>query len=741
MKRRKSYIIPVGCILAFMLLAVIGIMCDGSLGLKRMLSDSIHQTLNETAGQQTFNLHQKIEADISALNNIALQLEKLPQKELDSYLDQVIQNTGFSVLAQVGTDGVGIDNKGNKLEVFDDALFRQVMKGETVVGDVEDSLFADKTVIPVMVPVIPDDVGTPIAVLIGGYTPQKLNNLFLPSFDGKGVTYMVSMSGSVVLPTDDTSSQDVPFKNARDYMKVIKGSNQECVLSDIQQGKTGHMVFDINGIRWHCHYNPVGYGGWYIFTLLRHDIGTAYATEITSRLAAASGLVLICLLVCGLLIMRQQRRYMAILEKVAYYDELCKCPNLSRFKLDVQKFIDDHPEDMVLMTKFDIRGFKLLNKILGEEVGNTVLITIAATLEQERKIKCYCRAHDDEFYVFLCCPTPEELDIVRSNVWNQFYERMGTGFSYPIEVIEGRYFISFDNCRSAVEAVEKTNIAHGKAKELGEKVCTYDEELVKQALWKQQVEHQLDAALENGEFKIYLQAQYSLSDEKLASAEALVRWEKEGILIPPNDFIPILEQKGLITKLDFYVFEQVCRVMQKWENEGRTPIEIAVNFSRRHLENLDFIQDLCGLADQYGIQHHLLVVELTETAMWDNEKIIIQMVEQLHKNGFLMAMDDFGTGYSSLSLLKNLPVDIMKIDRSFFSDNQYRDRARILISNVMNMAKQLGMVTVAEGIEEKRHIEFLRQVSCDKVQGYYFARPVPAESFWTGMEEDEEKGK
>ena len=731
MKKRKPYIIQIGCILAFMLLAVIGIMCDSSRGLQRMLSDSIHQTLNETAGQQTFNLHQKMEADISALNNIALQLEKTLQKEIDSYLDQVVQNTGFSVLALVGTDGIGTDNKGNKLEVFDDALFQQVMKGETVVGDVADSLFTDKTVIPVMVPVISEGVGTPIAVLIGGYTPQRLNNLLLPSFDGKGVTYMISRSGSVVLPTDRTgNSREVPFENVRNYMKVINGSSQERVMSDMQQGKSGHMVFDIDGIRWHCHYNPVKYGGWYIFTLLRHDIGAAYATKITSRLTAASGLVLICFLVCGLLILRQQRRYMAILEKVAYYDELCKCPNLSKFKLDVQKFMDDHPEEMVLMTKFDIRGFKLLNKILGEEVGNTVLITIASTLEQEIKIRCYCRAHDDEFYVFLCCPTPEELDIVRSNVWNQFYERMGTGFSYPIEVIEGRYFMSFNNCRNAVEAVEKTNIAHGKAKELGEKVCTYDEELVKQALWKQQVEHHLETSLKNSEFKIYLQAQNSLDDETLASAEALVRWEKEGNLIPPNNFIPILEQKGLITKLDFYVFEQVCRMMQKWENEGRTPIEIAVNFSRRHLENLDFIQDLCSMADQYGIPHHLLVVELTETAMWDNEKIIIQMVEQLHKNGFLMAMDDFGTGYSSLSLLKNLPVDIMKIDRSFFYDNQYSDRAGILISNVMNMAKQLGMVTVAEGIEEQRHIDFLRQVGCDKVQGYYFARPVPAESFW-----------
>ena len=179
--------------------------------------------------------------------------------------------------------------------------------------------------------------------------------------------------------------------------------------------------------------------------------------------------------------------------------------NLAKFKLDVQKFIDEHPGEGVLMTKFDIRQFKLLNKILGKEVGNTVLITIAAALAQETKIKGYCRAHDDEFYVFLCCSTSEELDKIRTSVWNQFYKCMGPGFSYPMEVIEGHYFMSFDDCQNA--------------------------------------------------------------------AEALVRWEKEGKLIPPNDFIPILEQKGLITKLDFYVLEQVCRKMQSWKNEGRELID------------------------------------------------------------------------------------------------------------------------------------------------------------------------
>lgn len=733
MKKRKPYIIQIGCILTFMFFAVIGIMYDSSRCLQQMLSDSIHQTLNEIAVHQSLNLQQKMKSDINALTNITFQLEELSGEEMDSYLDRVVQNTGFSVLGLVDSDGIGIDNVGNEVEVAGNALYQQVMHGEVVVGDAVEPLFAGGQVLPILVPVLADDGVTPIGALIGGYAPQKLNHLLLPSFDGKGETYIVSRSGTVVHSTESVDrKQDILPESTLNHFELIYGSDEEQVQMDMLQGKSGHIIFDKSGAQWHCHYNPVGYGGWYIFALLRHDIGAAYASEITSRLTAASGVILVCFLICVLLILRQQKEHTAALMKVAYYDELCRCPNLVKFKLDVQKFIDGHPGESVLMTKFDIRGFKLLNKILGDEVGNTVLITIAAALNQEIKTGCYCRAHDDEFYVLLPCATSEELDKIRTNVWNQFYKRMGPGFSYPLDVIEGRYFMSFDNCKNAAEAVEKTNIAHSKAKETGAKVCEYDETLVKQALWKQQVEHQLEDALANGEFKIYLQAQYHINERTLASAEALVRWEKEGRLIPPSDFIPILEQKGLITKLDFYVFEQVCRTMRKWKNEGIALIEIAVNFSRRHLENPDFIQNLCSLADQYGIPHHLLVVELTETAMWENEKIMIQMVEQLHKNGFLMAMDDFGTGYSSLSLLKNLPVDIVKIDRSFFYDNQYKDRAGILISNVMNMAKQLGMVTVAEGIEEQRHIDFLQQVGCDKVQGYYFARPVPAERFWAG---------
>lgn len=733
MKKRKPYMVQIGCILIFMFLAVIGIMYDSRRSLHQMLSDSIHQTLNESAVQQSFNLQQKMESDINALHNIAFQLEEISGEDMGAYLDKVVQNTGFSILGLVGADGIGTDHEGNEVEVSDNILYQQVRRGEVVVGEAVEPIFAGRQVLPILVPVLANDGVTPIGALIGGYAPQKLNHLLLPSFDGEGEAYMVSRSGIVINPKESMDGkQESSLDHTLKHFELIYGSDKERVRTDMLHGKSGHFVFDLNGVEWHCHYNPVGYGGWYIFALLRHDVGAAYASEITSRLTAASGVILICFLICVLLILRQQKKHTAALMRVAYYDELCQCPNLAKFKLDVQKFIDDHPGEGMLMTKFDIRQFKLLNQILGEAAGDTVLTTIAATLAQETKIRCYCRAHDDEFYVFLCCATSEELDKIRTNVWNQFYKCMESVFSYPMEVIEGRYFMSFDNCKNAVEAVEKTNIAHRKAKELGTKVCEYDETLVKQALWKQQVEHQLEPALVNGEFKIYLQAQYHLNEETLASAEALVHWEKEGGLIPPNDFIPILEQKGLIIKLDFYVLEQVCRMMQKWKNEGRELIEIAVNFSRRHLENPDFIQNLCSIADQYGIPHYLLVVELTETAMWENEKIMIQMVEQLHKNGFLMAMDDFGTGYSSLSLLKNLPVDIVKIDRSFFYDNQYKDRARILISNVMNMAKQLGMVTVAEGIEEQRHIDFLRQVGCDKVQGYYFARPVPAERFWDG---------
>lgn len=429
--------------------------------------------------------------------------------------------------------------------------------------------------------------------------------------------------------------------------------------------------------------------------------------------------------------MKKRKRRPGMLEHAAYYDELCGCSNLPRFKIDVQEFISSHPDETAFMVKFDIREFKLINRILGEKTGDQILVHIASVLRQVIRPGFFCRAHDDEFYVFAVCDVTKKWETITQTFMNYFYEEMGSGFSYRLKLVSGRCQMSFETCKNAAEAVEKANIAHSKAKELGLESCEYDEEFIRQALWKKEVENKLEPALERGEFVTYLQAQYNLADETVNSAEALVRWEKGGRLIPPDEFIPILEENGLIIKLDFYVFEQVCRYLREWQDQGYPQIETAVNFSRKHLAAPDFVQRLCKIADRYRIPYRFLVVELTETDIWENEEILFDMAEQLHRKGFLLAMDDFGTGYSSFSLLKNLPVDILKLDRRFFTDNRYKTRAKILISCVMSMANQLGMVTVAEGVEEQEQIEFLREVGCEKVQGYYYERPLPIERFRT----------
>lgn len=731
MKERKKYILQIGVMLLFIILIVIWTVWDSNHSLREMLSESIHQTLNEVSEQQCFNLHQEMESDLGALKNIVFQLKELPLQDTTLYLETLVKNTGFSTLALVDADGIGTDCEGRRIELAGNDLFQRAMAGETVVGSGIEAIFQGDSVLPIAVPVSLHGDGMPGGVLIGGYTPQALDSLILPSFDGKGRTYLVGSGGWLAAPIENVFQiEGISPENVSDHMKVISGSGKTQMVSDMEQGKSGHMVFEINDVLWHCHYNAIGFGGWYIFTLVRHDIGAAYAAAISTRVAAMSGVIVVCFLVCALLIFQQQRRHTAALENLAYNDELCHCPNLPKFKLDVQQFMDLHGDEKTDVIKFDIRDFKLLNKMLGKEMGDTVLIRIAEALRQTVRPGMFCRAHDDEFYMFLVCGTSAKRNEIREAFFARFYELMGTGFTYQLNIVEGHYFMDFENCKNAAEAIEKVNIAHSKARKMGVPLCVYDRELVEKALWEKEVENTLESALEKEEFKVYLQAQYNLLDETVSSAEALVRWEKEGVTVPPGEFIPVLEQRGTIERLDFYMFEHVCIILQKWMQDGVRPIEIAVNFSRKHLADPDFVQKLCVTADRYRIPHRSLVIELTETDIWENEEVLLGMTEQLHKNGFLLAVDDFGTGYSSLSLLKNLPVDILKIDRSFFTDNRYKTRAKLLLSGVMEIAKQLGMVTVAEGVEEPKHIDFLRKTGCDKVQGYYYEKPLPADQFW-----------
>ena len=236
---------------------------------------------------------------------------------------------------------------------------------------------------------------------------------------------------------------------------------------------------------------------------------------------------------------------------------------------------------------------------------------------------------------------------------------------------------------------------------------------------------EIEQALENKEIKIYLQPQFDLTTEKLVGAESLVRWQRGAIMVPPSSFIPFCEQTGFITQIDQYVLETVCQHMQKWKQK----IPIAVNESRRHLYNPHHVEELEQTIKKYGIEAKYIELEMTETAIVHDIEAAKEAERKVHALGFKVAMDDFGTGYSSFSMLRQIEIDILKIDKSFVDEVTQDKRGKIIIETIISMAKKLKMTTIAEGIETKEQAKYLKTIGCDIAQGYYYALPMAIEEF------------
>lgn len=271
-----------------------------------------------------------------------------------------------------------------------------------------------------------------------------------------------------------------------------------------------------------------------------------------------------------------------------------------------------------------------------------------------------------------------------------------------------------------------------------QRITFFNHDMLGRQKWERWVEDSMEAALRNGEFQVYLQPKYSPASGKLVGAEALVRWISltTGV-ITPGHFIPIFERTGFITQLDDYMISQVAKLQAEWTIQGKKMIPISVNVSRAHFALEGLAEHICQLVDAYGPSHDLIELEVTESAFFDDKDILIETVKQLKAYGFRVSMDDFGAGYSSLNSLKDIPLDVLKLDGEFFrGDDDGNRRGEIVVREAIQLAKNLDMHVVAEGIEKKEQVDFLAGQGCDMIQGFYFARPMPIEEFEKKVEED-----
>ncbi len=280
------------------------------------------------------------------------------------------------------------------------------------------------------------------------------------------------------------------------------------------------------------------------------------------------------------------------------------------------------------------------------------------------------------------------------------------------------------------EKITNAGAAISKQENNNGKVLWFDEAMREEQVWERRVEDDMDKALENNEFKVYLQPKYSTKKEELSAAEALVRWiHPEYGFVSPAKFIPIFERNGFITKLDDFMLTEVSRLQSQWLQAGRKLVPISVNISRAHFSQENLAEHICKIVDTYKVPHEFIELELTESAFFDDKQILLATVKKLKDFGFKVSMDDFGAGYSSLNSLKELPLDIIKLDAQFFRDIEDKKRADLIVCDTIKLAKKLGMQIVAEGIETREQVDFLAQQHCDLIQGFYFAKPLPINEF------------
>lgn len=265
-------------------------------------------------------------------------------------------------------------------------------------------------------------------------------------------------------------------------------------------------------------------------------------------------------------------------------------------------------------------------------------------------------------------------------------------------------------------------------------VKMYNHDMWEKEVWEQKVESKMYEALVKEEFQVYIQPKYHPSTKELSGGEALVRWisPTEGF-ISPGQFIPIFEKTGFITKLDDYMISHTAALQARWLSEGKKIVPISINVSRAHFTQPDLAEHIRDLVDKYPLPHEYIEIELTESAFFDDKNALLTTVKKLQEYGFEVSMDDFGSGYSSLNSLKDLPLDVLKLDAEFFRGEDKDGRGEIVVSEAIALAKQLNMKIVAEGIEKEEQVKFLASLDCDMIQGYFFDKPMPADEYKTRM--------
>ena len=413
----------------------------------------------------------------------------------------------------------------------------------------------------------------------------------------------------------------------------------------------------------------------------------------------------------------------------ANFDEITGIYNEAYFHESAKKVLEDNPGTTFVMTCSSVEKHRIFKELFGRQKFDEYLIKTAETLKKGLSNFPNCRygkIGESDFYVMM----PKDLFI--PDQLTDSIESVAKSFStnnYHLNIKAGVYEIK-ETSYNMLAICNKASMACDAIRgDYGKKIMWFDEKTQSEFVKRERYNAELSEAIENGDIQIYLQPQIDING-KLIGAEALARWiHKEDGFISPAQFIPHFEENGRITELDICIWRQACAKLKEWKSIGRDDLHISVNISPKDLYALDIYEFHVNLVKEYGINAKNLKLEITESAIINDLKQHIVLVERLQEAGFEVEMDDFGSAYSSFNMLKDICVDALKIDMKFLGETENEERSHEILKSIVDLSKKLHMKTIAEGVETEQQLQFLRSVNCDIYQGYYFAKPMSIADF------------
>lgn len=540
---------------------------------------------------------------------------------------------------------------------------------------------------------------------------------------GAGYVHLINDKGDILVRSENTLVQE-EVQNIYDGTILTK-ETKEKTRAALQAGEPALGEYTYNGEKCHFYLEPLEINGWYLFCANRVWGTTLFSKNIMVVFGIVALLLVVLvnvLLYSGYYVFRKNTKSLI---RIAYHDPLTGAENTVRFDQNYRQVLYEHkPHSTVAL---NVHNFKSINDLFGKGRGDTVLCYLKDMVEgMMQEGEFFCRDTADLFYLLLMdtdgAHITQRLQALIDHISKAAL--CDSEYSYDLSLYAG-VAVEGDREKALIAMQSIEHIRHID-------IAFYNQPMHDAVRRRNSTESQMYPALQNQEFKLFLQPKFDMKTGKLVGAEALVRWQNSnGTYRLPGEFVPLFEENGFCIKLDLYMIEQACIQLRTWIDKGITPIPISVNQSKLLFSDLNYPDNLMQILNRYEIPAELITLEILEGIETDNLELLNHQIDALHERGFRVSMDDFGSGYSSLNMLYQLKIDELKLDRGFLrkASKEDQERRRIILEQIIQFAQRLNIVTVAEGIETQADKTLVQTLNCNFGQGYFYDKPLAAQDF------------